>query len=81
MKKILTALALTAVIASPAFARTVRHAPVDANAQYVTVRPQGTVLNSTTTVRDGAGNVIGADPDINVRASLFQNQTTGAGGQ
>jgi hypothetical protein len=84
MKQIIVAAAALAVIASPAFAGARKHSPVDANAQYLTVNPRdnGYVANYTTTkvVRDGSGQVIGADPDINVRHALRQDQTAGEGG-
>jgi opacity protein-like surface antigen len=74
MKKIFAAIALTAVIASPALAATAKRQPVNANAQYVPAAEANGVY-------DASGARIGADPDAFIRYSIRQNESAGQGGQ
>jgi Tfp pilus assembly protein FimT len=64
MKKVLTTLALLTVIATPAFAQTTKQDAMKSNAQA----PFATSYQNDTVVEDG--NVIGQDPDANVRLEL-----------
>jgi len=70
MKKLVTALALATLAASPAFAAKVKYpAPITAAAgesyAYAAMDPYTVVVN---------GQIVGRDPDANVRLTLKRDQ-------
>ena len=72
MKKLLVAtIALAAVVASPAFAKSahVRMTHTGASAAYVTHNPRILVAD---------GQIIGRDPDANVRLEMLRKAETGS---
>jgi hypothetical protein len=70
MKKILTAVALSALIASPALAASPRHHVRD-NAPVAVTDPSNNVYLD--------GEYRGADPDANIRYELRRDTQIGAG--
>ena len=74
MKKLVAALALTAVIASPALAAS-NHQRAHVNARAQLIEAPAAAATSSYNVYDSAGRVIGTDPDANIRTSIRQNST------
>jgi ABC-type amino acid transport substrate-binding protein len=75
MKKLLTAFALVAFVATPTFAATYRsHADRNVTADQAYAAAPGFAYTGSGVVVAG-GKVIGADPDANVRLMLQKAQT------
>ena len=85
MKTLMTALAVTAALATPTFARTRVQAPphkpdLGSYGSYGTLGPR-TIHRSPYSVYSIRGNYIGADPDPRVRDQLRRDPAQGGGGR
>jgi hypothetical protein len=86
MTKILVAAALVGLLGAPATAQPYNNMPSRGNgvtAPFVytpsrdgynaSAQSGNAAFNESNVVRDSQGNVIGADPDINIRSKLLRN--------
>ena len=74
MKKLFTAIALTALIASPALAKSANHDKAQSARSSSAQAQQSQRLASNVVIADG--RVVGADPDARIRATLSRDHYT-----